>query len=211
MGESGKPRRRSGRRRGSLTLLCSVSVNLAELRRAPEAGGMTGAGGFLALLRSVSVNLAELRRVLGWSSGAPGGGIAGVGGDDVARLAFAKVGAARLYGGALVSEEKCACLGGEAARARIGVPSFGVDPLRGDEGISASINIAVGSHGRVATCGGTKLSFVNAAQKLGHLALLTVHFVIDGLLLSHLSTALFLLSLLSLKAALALGHKLLAS
>ena len=44
----------TGRRRGMLTLLCSVSVNLAELRRVLE---------MKALLRSVSVNLAELRRV----------------------------------------------------------------------------------------------------------------------------------------------------
>ena len=34
--EGVKPRRGSGRRRGMLTLLCSVSVNLAELRRVFE-------------------------------------------------------------------------------------------------------------------------------------------------------------------------------
>jgi hypothetical protein len=63
-----------------LALLRSVSVNLAELRRAPAAGGLVALlrsvsvnlaelrraprpGGLVALLRSVSVNLAELRRV----------------------------------------------------------------------------------------------------------------------------------------------------
>ena len=41
-----KPRRRSGRRRETGTLLRSVSVNLAELRRAPGTGGfLVGVGG----------------------------------------------------------------------------------------------------------------------------------------------------------------------
>ena len=41
-----KPRRGSGRRRGAGTLLRSVLVNLAELRRAPGAGGfLVGVGG----------------------------------------------------------------------------------------------------------------------------------------------------------------------
>jgi len=74
-----KPRRRWGQG-GNVALLRSVSVNLAELRRAPRAGGWGGGSrvrgtrlradlGFLildfglgTLLRSVSVNLAELRR-----------------------------------------------------------------------------------------------------------------------------------------------------
>ena len=59
----------------------------------------------MALLRSVSVDLAELRRVLGWSSGAPSGGVLSVGADDEAGFAFAKVGAAGLDGGALVPKE----------------------------------------------------------------------------------------------------------
>jgi len=140
------------------------------------------------------------------SSGAPCGGVASVRGDDEAGFALAEVGATCLDGGALVPEEKCACLGGEAARARIGVPSFSVDPLRGDEVVSAPINITVRSHGRVATCGSAKLSFVNSAQKLGHLTLLTIHFVVDFLLLGHLDATLFLLGLLFLEAALALSH-----
>ena len=139
-------------------------------------------------------------------SGAPGGGVAAVGADDVPRFPVAKICAARLDGGALVPKEKCACLGSETARPRIGVPTLGVDSLRGDEVVSAPINIAIRSHGRVATCGGSKLRFVNSAQKLSHLTLLSIHLVIDLLLLGHLGTALFLLGLLPLKTALALGH-----
>jgi len=59
MGE-GRGRKTEGRRRGlGVTLLCSVSVNLAELRRVLMCEGLN-----VALLCSVSVNLAELRRVL---------------------------------------------------------------------------------------------------------------------------------------------------
>jgi len=49
---------RSGLSGLGVTLLRSVSVNLAELRRVLMCEGLN-----VALLRSVSVNLAELRRV----------------------------------------------------------------------------------------------------------------------------------------------------
>ena len=130
-------------------LLRSVSVNLAELRRVFKVKE--------ARLRPVSVNLAELspsprlrrtrRRVLAWSSGAPGGGVAAVGADDVAGLSLREVGAAGLNGGAFVAKEERACLGGEAARARIGVAILSVDPAWGDKVVSAPINITFRSHG----------------------------------------------------------------
>ena len=80
------------------------------------------------------------------SSGAPGGGVAAVRGDDEARFSLAEVGAACLDSCWVVSKKQCACLGGEAARARIGVPSFGIDPLRGDKIVSATENITFGGN-----------------------------------------------------------------
>ena len=60
MGED-REQRTEGKRSGlsglGVTLLRSVSVNLAELRRVLMCEGLN-----VALLRSVSVNLAELRR-----------------------------------------------------------------------------------------------------------------------------------------------------
>ena len=80
------------------------------------------------------------------SSGAPGGGVAAVGGDDEARFSLAEVGATCLNRCRVVSKEQGACLGGEAVRARIGVPSFGVDPAWGDKVVSATENIAFGGN-----------------------------------------------------------------
>ena len=100
----------------------------------------------MTLLRSVSVNLAELRRVLGHSSGAPGGGVAAVGTDDVARFSLAKVGATCLNRCWVVSKKQSACLGSEAIGSRIGVPSFGVDPTWGNKVVSATENITFGGN-----------------------------------------------------------------
>ena len=147
----------------------------------------------------------------GESSGAPGGGVAAVGADDVAGFALAEICSTGLNRRRVISKEQSACLGGKAIGSRIGVPSFGIDPLRGDEVVPTSENITFGSHGRVATCGGTKLRFVNSAKKLGHLTLLSIHLVIDLLLFGHLGVVPLLLSLLSLEAALGLGHELLVS
>ena len=148
----------------------------------------------------------ETGQVEGESSGAPGRGVAAVGADDVAGFSLAEVGAARLNRCGVVSKKQSACLGGEAAGARIGVAILSVDAAWSDKVVPAPINITFRSHGRVATCGGTKLRFVNSAKKLGHLTLLSIHLVIDLLLLGHLGVVPLLLSLLFLEAALGLGH-----
>ena len=85
--------------------------------------------------------------VEGESSGAPGGGVAAVGADDEARFSFAEVGATCLNRRRVISKEQSAWLGGEAGGARVGVPSFGIDPLRGDEVVSATENITFGGNG----------------------------------------------------------------
>ena len=99
--------------------------------------------GVMALLRPAC---AGLRRVLAWSSGAPSGVVATVGADDEAGLSLAKVGAARLDGGAFVAKEEGACLGGEAVGSGIGVPIFGINPSRGDKVVPAPINITFRGH-----------------------------------------------------------------
>ena len=83
----------------------------------------------------------------GESSRAPGGGVAAVGADDEARFSLAEVGATCLNRCWVVSKEQSACLGGETGGSRIGVPSFGIDPLRGDEIVSAPENIAFAGNG----------------------------------------------------------------
>ena len=81
------------------------------------------------------------------SSGAPGGGVAAVGGDNEARFSLAEVGATCLNRRRIISKEQSACLGGEAGGSRISVPSFGVDPAWGDKVVSATENIAFGGNG----------------------------------------------------------------
>ena len=83
----------------------------------------------------------------GESSGAPGGGVAAVGGDDEARFSLAEVGTTGLNRRRVISKEQSACLGGEASGACIGVPTLGIDPFRGDEVVPTSENITFGSHG----------------------------------------------------------------
>ena len=85
-------------------------------------------------------------QVEGESSGAPGGGVAAVGADNVSRFSLAEVGATCLNRCWVVSKEQSACLGGEAAGARIGVPSFGVDPTWGNKVVSATKNITFGGN-----------------------------------------------------------------
>ena len=85
--------------------------------------------------------------MLAWSSRAPGGGVAAVGGDDVARFSLAKVGATGLNRCRVISKEQSACLGGDAVRSGKDIPTLGIDPFRGDEVVPTSENITFGSHG----------------------------------------------------------------
>ena len=80
-------------------------------------------------------------QVEGESSGAPGGGVAAGGADDVSRLATGKKGATSLNRCPFVSKEQIACLGGETGGSRIGVPCLGVDSAWGDKVVSAAENI----------------------------------------------------------------------
>ena len=83
----------------------------------------------------------------GESSGAPGGGVAAVGADDVARFSLAKVGATCLNRCGVVSKKQSARLGGDAVRSGKDIPTLGIDPLRGDEVVSATENITFGGNG----------------------------------------------------------------
>ena len=83
----------------------------------------------------------------GESSGAPGGGVAAGGADDVSRLGTGKKGATGLNRCPFISKEQIACLGGETGRSRIGVPCLGVDSGRGDKVVSAPENIAFAGNG----------------------------------------------------------------
>ena len=144
----------------------------------------------------------------GESSGAPGGGVAAVGADDVAGFSLAEVGATCLNRCWVVSKKQSACLGGEAAGARIGVAILSVDAAWSDKVVPAPINITFRSHGRVATCGGTKLRFVNSAKKLGHLTLLSIHLVIDLLLFGLLGIKAALFGPMFLRHSFGVGRKL---
>ena len=82
----------------------------------------------------------------GESSGAPGGGVVAIGGDNEARFSLAEVGATGLNRRRVVSKEQSSCLGSEAIGPCIGVPSFGVDPAWGNKVVSATENITFGGN-----------------------------------------------------------------
>jgi len=81
------------------------------------------------------------------SSGAPGGGVAAVGANDVARFSLCEKSASGLDGGALVPEEQVACLGGDAVRSGIDVPILAVDSAWGDEVVATTEYISLAGNG----------------------------------------------------------------
>jgi len=81
------------------------------------------------------------------SSGAPGGGVAAVGANDVPRATIGKIGTACLDCCAVVSEEEVACLGGDAVRSGIDVPILAVDSAWGDEVIATTEYISLAGNG----------------------------------------------------------------
>ena len=77
------------------------------------------------------------------SSGAPGGGVAAVGANDVPRATIGKIGTAGLDCCPVVSEEHVTCLGGDAVRSSIYVPILAVDSAWGDEVVATTEYISL--------------------------------------------------------------------